>query len=106
MGVRFFFEQTNEQLTKRYPNLFREGTRSIAVAKSSKIMKPYGWLNTLYDVAIDGVFTREGKDAMQSVKDEKLYKVLTYVSWKTAKVDFENAVNQEQSKQIKNKNGI
>jgi hypothetical protein len=69
-------------------------------------MKPYGWLNTLYDVAIDGVFTRDGKDAMQSVKDEKLYKVLTYVSWKTAKVDFENAVNQEQSKQIKNKNGI
>jgi hypothetical protein len=69
-------------------------------------MKPYGWLNTLYDVAIDGVFTQNGKDAMQSVKDEKLYKVLTYVSWKTAKVDFENAVREEQSKEIKSKNGI
>ena len=64
-------------------------------------MKPYGWLNTLYDVALDGVFTQNGKDAMQSVKDEKLYKVLTYVSWKTAKGDFELAVNEEQQKNIK-----
>jgi len=40
-------------------------------------MKPFGWLNTLYDLATDGVFTKDGKDAIQSVKDEKLYKVLT-----------------------------
>ncbi len=66
-------------------------------------MKPYGWLNTLYDVALDGVFTQNGKDAMQSVKDEKLYKVLTYVSWKTSKSDFEIAVNEEQNKKIKTK---
>ena len=66
-----FFEQTNDKLTKRYPNLFRDGnTKSVAVAKASKIMKPYGWLNTLYDLALDGVFTNNGKDAIQSVKDE------------------------------------
>tara|TARA_Y100001938_G_scaffold145575_1_gene222544 strand:+ start:406 stop:603 length:198 start_codon:yes stop_codon:yes gene_type:complete len=64
-------------------------------------MKPYGWLNTLYDIALDGVFTRGGKDPIQSVKDEKLYKVFTYVSWKTAKGDFELAVNEEQKKNIK-----
>jgi len=64
-------------------------------------MKPFGWLNTLYDIAFDGVFTKDGKDAMQSVKDEKLYKVLTYLSWKTAKGDYELAVNEEQRKQIK-----
>ena len=38
---------------------------------------------------------------MQSVKDEKLYKVLTYLSWKTAKQDYELAVNEEQRKSIK-----
>lgn len=104
MGVQFFFEQTNDEVSKRYPNIFREGgSKSIAVTKASRIMKPYGWLNTLYDVALDGVFTQNGKDAMQSVKDEKLYKVLTYVSWKTSKADFELAVNEEQSKQIKTK---
>ncbi len=64
-------------------------------------MKPFGWLNTLYDLSLDGVFTRDGKDAMQSVKDEKLYKVMTYLSWKTAKGDYELAVNEEQQKQIK-----
>ena len=64
-------------------------------------MKPYGWLNSLYDLALDGVFTIEGKDAIQCVKDEKLYKVMTYMSWKTAKADFELAVNEEQRKKIK-----
>ena len=102
MGVQFFFEQTNFGISKRYKNLFRNGgTKSIAVAKASRILKPFGWLNTLYDLANDGVFTRDGKDAIQSVKDEKLYKVLTYLSWKTAKSDYELAVNEEQRKNIK-----
>ena len=102
MGVQFFFEQTNYSINQRYKNLFRDGgTKSIAVAKASKIMKPFGWLNTLYDLSLDGVFTRDGNDAMQSVKDEKLYKVMTYLSWKTAKGDYELAVNEEQRKQIK-----
>jgi len=65
-------------------------------------MKPFGWLNTLYDLAMDGVFTRNGKDAIQSVKDEGLYKVLTFMSWKTAKTDYEIAVNEEQRKKVNN----
>ncbi len=64
-------------------------------------MKPFGWLNTLYDLAISGVFTKNGKDAIQSVKDEKLYKVFTFMAWKTAKTDYEIAVNKEQQKTIK-----
>ena len=69
--------------------------------KASKIMKPYGWLNTLYDIALDGIFTNKGKDSIQSVKDEKFYKVMTYLSWKTSKSDFEMAVQEEQNKQVK-----
>tara|TARA_Y100001972_G_C7654397_1_gene329353 strand:+ start:1574 stop:1768 length:195 start_codon:yes stop_codon:yes gene_type:complete len=64
-------------------------------------MKPYGWLNSLYDVAMDGLFTKDGKDPIQSVKDEKLYKVLTYIAWKTSKSDFELAVKEESQKNIK-----
>lgn len=64
-------------------------------------MKPYGWLNTLYDLALDGIFTNNGKDAIQSVKDEKFYKVMTYLSWKTSKSDFEMAVQEENAKNIK-----
>ena len=66
-------------------------------------MKPYGWLNTLYDIALDGIFTNNGKDAIQSVKDEKFYKVMTYLSWKTSKSDFEMAVQEEQGKQVNKK---
>jgi|TARA_B110000003_G_scaffold245942_1_gene256074 hypothetical protein len=69
--------------------------------KASKIMKPYGWLNTLYDIALDGIFTNKGKDSIQSVKDEKFYKVMTYLSWKTSKGDFEMAVQEEHNKQVK-----
>ncbi len=61
-------------------------------------MKPYGWLNTLYDIALDGIFTRDGKDSIQSVKDEKFYKVMTYLSWKTSKTDYEMTVREEQQK--------
>jgi hypothetical protein len=64
-------------------------------------MKPYGWLNTLYDLALDGIFTNSGKDAIQSVKDEKFFKVMTYLSWKTSKSDFEMAVQEENAKNIK-----
>ena len=64
-------------------------------------MKPYGWLNTLYDLALDGIFTKNGKDAIQSVKDERFYKVMTYLSWKTSKSDFEMAVQEENAKNIK-----
>jgi hypothetical protein len=102
LGVQFFFEQENNIIFRTYQNLFREGgTKSIAVAKASRIMKPFGWLNTMYDISLDGLFTKDGKDAIQSVKDEKLYKILTYLSWKTAKGDYELAINEEQNKQIK-----
>ncbi len=89
-------------MSERYPNVFRAGnSKSVAVVKASRIMKPYGWLNSLYDVAMDGLFTKDGKDAIQSVKDEKLYKVLTYIAWKTSKSDFEIAVKEESQKNIK-----
>ena len=64
-------------------------------------MKPFGSLNTLYDIAADNIFTKDGKDAIQSVKDEKFYKVMTYLAWKTARSDYELKISEEQKKQIK-----
>jgi hypothetical protein len=48
------------------------------------------------------VFTQEGKNSIDSVKDANLYKVLTYMSWQTATKDFESAVNDK----IRNPNKI
>ena len=53
-------------------------------------------------VAEKGVFKQEGMNEVDSVKKTDLYKVLTYLSWATAKNDYENAVQEK----IHNKNNI
>tara|TARA_R100000908_G_scaffold38068_1_gene17553 strand:+ start:1748 stop:1918 length:171 start_codon:yes stop_codon:yes gene_type:complete len=53
-------------------------------------------------VAEKGVFKMSGENEIDSVKRTDLYKVLTYLSWNTAKNDYENAVQEK----IHNKNNI
>lgn len=36
----------------------------------------------------------EGKNEVDSVKETNLYKVLTYLSWKTAKQDYKVSVEE------------
>tara|TARA_R100001443_G_scaffold111411_1_gene124174 strand:+ start:4492 stop:4719 length:228 start_codon:yes stop_codon:yes gene_type:complete len=57
-------------------------------------MKPYGWLNTLYDVAKTGLFTEHPNNAIDSVRNQNLYVVFTYLSWKSANNEYENAVRK------------
>tara|TARA_R110000751_G_scaffold278567_1_gene380891 strand:- start:733 stop:960 length:228 start_codon:yes stop_codon:yes gene_type:complete len=57
-------------------------------------VKPYGWLNTLYDIAKTGLFTTQPLNAIESVKEQNIYTVFTYLSWKTASNEYENAVKQ------------
>ena len=57
-------------------------------------MKPYGWLNTLYDVANTGLFTKQPHSAIDSVRVTDLYVVFTYLSWKTANNEYNNAVKK------------
>tara|TARA_R110000824_G_scaffold202163_4_gene386396 strand:+ start:1925 stop:2164 length:240 start_codon:yes stop_codon:yes gene_type:complete len=58
-------------------------------------IKPFGWLNSLYVLAEKGVFKIEGKNGIDSVKDTNLYKVLTYLSWITAKNEYESKVSEK-----------
>ena len=58
-------------------------------------IKPFGWLNSLYVLAEKGVFKSEGKNGIDSVKDTNLYKVLTYLSWITAKNEYESKVSEK-----------
>ena len=53
-------------------------------------------------VAEKKVFKMDGLNHVDSVKKTDLYKVLTYLSWNTAKNDYENAVQEK----IHNKNNI
>tara|TARA_R110000751_G_scaffold154149_3_gene259151 strand:- start:1410 stop:1628 length:219 start_codon:yes stop_codon:yes gene_type:complete len=57
-------------------------------------MEGYGWLNTLYDVAASGLFTESQDNAINSVKKQNVYEVFTYISWTTAKNEYESAVRK------------
>ena len=108
MGVQFFFKHTKSQIDKSFPNVFGEGGRKTqssgvnTVGLYKKYIKPYGWLNSLYSLAKDDVFTVDGKNNIESVKDTNLYKVLTYMSWKTAVSDYESEVTDK----IRNPNKV
>ena len=106
MGVQFFFKHTKSKIEKSFPNVYggnksRTGgvdTRSLY----KKYIQPYGWLNSLYSLSKDGVFDVSGKNSIDSVKNTNLYKVLTYLSWKTAQADYEADVSDK----IRNPNKI
>jgi len=66
-------------------------------------MKPYGWLNTLYNVAQTGLFTQAPHNAIDSVRHENLYVVFTYLSYSSAKNEYENAVREGMEKEAKAK---
>ena len=42
-----------------------------------------------------GIFKVDGKNHIDSVKDTNLYKVLTYLSWITAKNEYESKVSEK-----------
>ena len=58
-------------------------------------IKPFGWLNSLYILAEKGVFKMDGKNGIDSVKATNLYKVMTYLSWITAKNEYESKVSEK-----------
>ena len=110
MGVQFFFDFAKRKINKDFPNVFGENRarggggkgRVSTVGLYNKFIKPYGWLNSLYMIAEKRIFKKEGMNEVDSVKKTDLYKVLTYLSWATAKNDYENAVQEK----IHNKNNI
>ena len=58
-------------------------------------VKPFGWLNSLYMLAEKGIFKTEGLNGIDSVKNTNLYKVLSYLSWITAKNEYESKVQEK-----------
>jgi len=110
LGVQFFFDNAKRKINSDFPNVFGENRRGSGGGKGrvstvglySKFIKPYGWLNSLYMVAEKGIFRIEGYNDIDSVKETNLYKVLTYLSYNTAKNDYEIAVQEK----IHNKNNI
>tara|TARA_R110002020_G_scaffold10327_1_gene39791 strand:- start:653 stop:901 length:249 start_codon:yes stop_codon:yes gene_type:complete len=66
-------------------------------------IKPFGWLNSLYVLAEKGIFNKAGMNSIDSVKTTNLYKVLTFLSWISAKNEYESKVTEKISKEHDNK---
>mgnify|MGYP003145151379 FL=1 len=60
-------------------------------------------LNSLYVLAEKGIFNKEGMNSIDSVKTTNLYKVLTFLSWISAKNEYESKVTEKISKEHDNK---
>ena len=63
------------------------------------IIKSYGWLNSLYDIAKCGLFTTHPHNAVDSVRNENMWVIFTYLSWKTAQAEYESAVKESMHKE-------
>ena len=94
MGYRFFFVSTREQIDELFPNLSKTGGDPKAAAAAKGTIDGYGWLNSIYDLAKDGVFTKQPYNAINSVLITNLYEVLTYMSWKSACGEYERLYNK------------
>jgi hypothetical protein len=97
LGCRFFFGKVRTEVDVRFPNLSessggKEESKSRIAAKGT--IDGYGWLNSLYDVASSGIFTKNNLSPVESTLTTELYEVLTYLSWKSACNDFEVKLNE------------
>lgn len=68
---------------------------SYYTQESSKIMKGFGWLNVLYSIAGEGLFTKSPHNAIDSVLKENLYKVFTYYSYQSAQLEYKEEAQKE-----------
>ena len=94
MGILFFFIKSIKNFNQKFPNLWGGATGSRESIQAGKIIEGYGWLNSLFNVAKDGVFTHPNHDPINSVKLTKVLRVLTYLSWKNAVNDTENKYDE------------
>tara|TARA_R110000737_G_scaffold91969_2_gene124676 strand:- start:1010 stop:1309 length:300 start_codon:yes stop_codon:yes gene_type:complete len=94
LGCRFFFDQVRTKIDIQFPNLSGGGDADPKSAIAAKeTISGYGWLNSIYDLAKDGVFTLTDYNPIDSVLVTNLYEVLTYLSWKNACNRYEKVLN-------------
>ena len=101
MGCRFFFDQVRAKVNDTFPNLSGDGGDAKAKRAAKATIDGYGWLNSLYGVAQDGIFTLPKETPLVSAQLANLYDVLTYLSWKSACGTYEKTLNDLHNKENK-----
>lgn len=94
MGCRFFFASARTVINDQFPNLSQGSKDHKAKVAAKGTIDGYGWLNTLYDVAKENLFTIPGQRPLDSVLLTDLYEILTYLSWKSACNTYQDEYNK------------
>jgi hypothetical protein len=98
LGCRFFFQQTRTEIDVKFPNLSGgTGDPKAGIAAKGTI-DGYGWLNSIYNIAKDGIFTKPEYSPIESVLQSGLYEIFTYLSWKNACGQFDKRYSDLNSK--------
>ncbi len=98
MGCRFFFDQTRKLIDDKFPNLSKGGADNFAKIAAKGTINGYGWLNSLYDIAKEGIFNLPNETPLESALKTNLYQVMTYLSWKKACGEYERTYNDLMNK--------
>jgi hypothetical protein len=98
LGCRFFFEQVRTRIADQFPNLSSGGDPKAKRAAKGTI-DGYGWLNSVYRIAKDGIFTSKDLSPIDSVLNAGLDEILTYLSWQNACQKFEEILTDINKKQ-------
>jgi hypothetical protein len=93
LGCRFFFEQVRTRVAEQFPNLSGSGDAKAKRAAKGTI-DGYGWLNSVYRIAKDGIFTKGSMSPIESVLNAGLDEILTYLSWQNACSKFEEILQE------------
>ena len=103
MGCRFFFDSSRKLIDDKFPNLSKGTSDAQAKIAATGTINGYGWLNSLYDIAKEGIFTLPTETPLESVLKTDLYQVMTYLSWKRACSDYEKEYNELVQQKYRNK---
>ena len=89
-------------IKSKLPNLY--GQSEGVGKKISHILDEYGWLNSIYDIAKDNIFTKGWKySAVESVEESEVWEILTYMSWKSAQAEYKNKYQELANKKAQQK---
>lgn len=102
--MEFFFDSANRNLQQKYPLLYKKRGGNRFHNKTKHIIDGYGWLNTIYELAREGIFTKGTKhNAIECVENEQMDIIFTFLSWKSAQADYEVANAKLRNKEERQK---
>ena len=103
LAIQFFFVKAETDLRKQYAALFKSGSSNVNVIKNKDIIEPFGWLNTVYDLAEKKIFDLTGYNSIDSLLGTNAWQVLSYMQWDNKRKEFETEVRKSTQQEAEQK---